>query len=77
MNSKHLASLACICLALGGCSTAFWGGAAAGAVGTGAVYEHRNRQARDDLEKAFERGEISKEDYLRRKKELDRTSILD
>ena len=68
-----------LCLACGSvtaCSPAFWGGAAVGAVGTGAAYERRNRKAMDDLERAFERGEITKEDYLKRKRELEKSSVV-
>ena len=68
-----------LCLACGpvtACSPAFWGGAAVGAVGTGAAYERRNRKAMDDLERAFERGEITKEDYLKRKRELEKSSVV-
>jgi hypothetical protein len=58
------------------CSPQFWGGAAVGAVGTGAAYERKNRKAMDDLERAFERGEISKKEYLKRKDELKDASIV-
>ena len=77
MTARILAlALSLACGPLTACSPAFWGGAAIGAVGTGAAYERRNRQAMDDLERAFERGEISKEEYLKRKDELEKASVV-
>jgi hypothetical protein len=66
-----------LCFALIGCNPWFWGGAGVGALGTGAAYEHENREAREALDKEFERGQITKDEYLRRKKELEGTSVLD
>ena len=68
-----------LCLACGSvtaCSPAFWGGAAVGAVGTGAAYERQNRKAMRELDRAFRRGEISKEEYLERKEELEKASVV-
>jgi hypothetical protein len=65
-----------LALALTGCSGWFWGGAAAGAAGAGAYYEHENKEALDDLERQYERGEISKDEYFRRKKEIQDRSIV-
>lgn len=59
-----------------GCSGRFWGGAAAGAVGTGAVYEYQKKKQMDELEKDFERGNISRDEYLRRKEEIRKGSII-
>jgi len=58
------------------CSPAFWGGAAVGAVGTGVGYERQNRKAMDRLDRQFERGEISREEYLERKRELEKGSVV-
>jgi hypothetical protein len=63
-------------LALAGCSGWFWGGAAAGAAGAGAYYEHENKQALDELEREYERGEIDKDEYFRRKKEIQERSVV-
>jgi hypothetical protein len=63
-------------LLLTGCSGWFWGGAAAGAAGAGAVYEHQNKQALDDLEDDYEEGKIDKDEYLRRKKEIQDRSVV-
>ena len=69
-------ALCCVVAGIAGCSPAFWGGAAIGAVGTGAAYERQNRKALDQLERAFERGEISKKEYLERKKEIEDRSVV-
>lgn len=74
-----------ICLALGlvlilvlctGCSRSFLGGAAVGAGGAGAAYEYSNKQALNDLEDDFEDGEIDREEYLRRKEEIEDRSVV-
>ena len=65
-----------LALALTGCSRSFLGGAAVGAGGTGAVYEYRTKKALDELEKEFEAGKISKEEYLRRKKDIQDRSLI-
>lgn len=59
-----------------GCSEAFWGGAAAGALGTGAVYEYRKKQQMDKLEAQRACGEISEDEYQRRKAEIAKGSII-
>jgi hypothetical protein len=60
--------------ALGGC--AFLGGVAVGAAGTGAKYEYDKKRELDKLDRSFERGQISKEEYLQRKKEMEKGSIV-
>ena len=42
----------------------------------GAAYERENRKALDQLEREFKRGEISKEEYLKRKKEIEERSAV-
>lgn len=59
-----------------GCSRSFWGGAAVGAGGAGAAYEYQNKQALDRLEEDLEAGRIDKEEYLRRKKEIQEKSVV-
>lgn len=59
-----------------GCSRSFVGGAAIGAGGTGAVYEYQNKKALDELEAELRAGTISQEEYLRRKSEIQKRSIV-
>ena len=68
-----------LCLACGpvvACSPSFWGGAAVGAVGTGAAYERQNAKAMRELDRSFKRGEITKEEYLKRKEEIEKNSVV-
>ncbi len=59
-----------------GCSRDFVGGAAVGAGATGATYEYQNKSALKDLERDFERGAVTKDEYLRRKKEIQDRSLI-
>jgi uncharacterized membrane protein len=59
---------------LGGC--AFLGGAAVGAAGTGTAYEVQNRKALDDLDEEFSEGRIGRDEYLRRKREIEKRSAV-
>jgi hypothetical protein len=59
-----------------GCSREFIGGAAVGAGGAGAAYEYQNKQALDELEDDFKSGKVTKEEYLRRKKEIEEKSLV-
>ena len=49
---------------------------AVGAGATGGAYEYQNKQALERLEAQYEAGEISKEEYLRRKKEIEEGSAV-
>jgi len=59
-----------------GCSREFVGGAAVGAGGAGAAYEYQNKKALDNLEADFKAGRIDKNEYLRRKKEIEEHSLV-
>lgn len=59
-----------------GCSRSFVGGAAVGAGGAGAAYEYQNKKALDELESDFKRGKITQEEYLRRKDEIQKRSLV-
>lgn len=59
-----------------GCSRSFLGGAAVGAGGAGAAYEYQNKKSLDQLEADFKAGRISKDEYLRRKKEIEEKSLV-
>ena len=58
------------------CDSRFLGGAAVGAGGTGAAYEYQNKKALEDLEEDFERGRIGREEYLERKREIEKRSVI-
>ena len=49
---------------------------AVGAGATGGAYEYQNKQALERLEEQYEAGEISKEEYLRRKREIEEGSAV-
>jgi len=59
-----------------GCDSHFLGGAAVGAGGASAGYEYQNHKALEDLDRDFERGRISREEYLDRKREIEKRSII-
>ncbi|MFA5700368.1 MAG: hypothetical protein WC913_03725 [Desulfuromonas sp.] len=59
-----------------GCSRSFVGGAALGAGGAGVAYEYQNKRALSNLEDDFKDGKIDKDEYLRRKKEIEHRSIV-
>jgi len=64
-------------LLLGGCGNrSLWGGAAVGAAAAGGAYEYQNKQAMDQLEEAYQAGEISREEYERRKAEIEGRSVV-
>ena len=62
------------CTSLGGC--AFLGGAALGAAGTSTAYEVHNHKALEELDEDFEQGRISRDEYLRRKREIEKGSAI-
>lgn len=62
-------------LANGGCSSAFWGGAASGVVGTGAGYEYKANKEMDRITQDYKEGRITKEEYESRKDQIERMSI--
>lgn len=59
-----------------GCSPAFWGGTAVGALGTGAGYEYNAKRQMDQLEDDRKAGRISSEEYQDRKRQIERGSII-
>ena len=61
-------------LVLGGCQ--FVGGAATGALATGAGYEINSKRQMDRLEDDYRRERISRREYERRKEQLERGSII-
>jgi hypothetical protein len=59
-----------------GCSRGAIGGAAVGAGAAGAAYEYQNKMALENLEDDWKAGRISKDEYLRRKKEIEKRSLV-
>ncbi|HWO41349.1 MAG TPA: hypothetical protein VNO43_06055 [Candidatus Eisenbacteria bacterium] len=55
---------------------AFLGGAATGALATGAGYEYNAKRQMDRLEEDRRAGRISREEYLDRKQQIERGSII-
>ncbi|HEY9198817.1 MAG TPA: hypothetical protein VIR60_05570 [Gammaproteobacteria bacterium] len=58
---------------LGGCSTRE---IATGAAVGGAAYEYSNKRSMDDLEKDYQAGRIDRAEYERRKKEIEKRSVV-
>jgi hypothetical protein len=68
---RRAAILLGLCLlALPGC----WFAVGAGAAGGG--YEYVNKQKLEDLDRELEEGTISREEYLRRKQEIESGSLV-
>jgi len=63
-------------LGLGGCSPAFWGGAAAGVLGTGAGYEVQSKRQMDRLDDDLRSGRIERREYEQRKEQIEKGSII-
>lgn len=59
-----------------GCSKGVAGGAALGVGAAGAAYEYSNKKALDDLEDDYKSGKISADEYERRKREVEKKSLL-
>ncbi len=77
MKKALLAAVMILAVAVtSGCSRSFVGGAAVGAGGAGAGYEYQNKKALDTLEEDFQAGRIGKDEYLRRKKEIEDRSLI-
>lgn len=61
---------------IGGCTRETVGGAAVGAAAAGGAYEYQNKEAMDELKAQRERGEISQEEFERRKEEIESRSLV-
>lgn len=59
--------------AASGCSTRE---VAAGAAVGGAAYEYSNKRAMDELERDYQAGRIKRDEYERRKKEIEKRSVV-
>lgn len=71
---KYLALLMFLSLAQWGC--AFLGGAATGALATGAGYEINSKRQMDKLEDDYKDERISRREYEERKKQIESGSII-
>ena len=79
MSVRHLVffvSIIFLVTTMQGCSKEMIGGAAVGAAGVGAAYEYQNKKQMDRLEEDFKAGNITKEEYLKRKEDIKSGSII-
>ena len=75
MNRNYLFIGVLLILGVTGCSTKAENiGLGAGAAG--AAYEYSNKKQIEQLDKDLQEGKISKEEYDRRRKEIERRSII-
>lgn len=58
---------------LSGCSTREM---ATGAAAGGAAYEYSNKRAMDELQQEYDAGRINRDEYERRKKEIEERSLV-
>lgn len=65
-----------VCALVGPLGCQFLGGAAVGAGATGAAYEIQNERALDELERDYRAGRISRDEYLDRKNDIEKRSII-
>jgi hypothetical protein len=76
MKKSMLVLMITMVLGQWGCSGAFWGGTAAGALGAGAGYEIQAKRQMDKLEDDFKSGKIDRKEYENRKQQIEKGSIL-
>lgn len=77
MRYPTMAIVLAAAVAATGCSSSTLGGAALGAGAAGVAYEAYNADAMNDLQEAYENGEISKAEYQRRKAEIEGRSLIE
>jgi len=73
---KRLMLLLVLMIAVGQTGCAFLGGAALGALGTSAGYEVNAKSKMDQLEADYKAERISRAEYLNRKSQLEKGSIV-
>ena len=61
---------------LWGCDSRFLGGAGIGAAGAGAAYEYQNKEQLERLEDDLNAGRITRDEYVRRKEEIESGSLI-
>jgi hypothetical protein len=73
---KHIAYLLLIGLAIGQSACEFVGGAAAGALASGAGYEYQAKRQMDRLDEDLRNERISRREYESRRQQIERGSII-
>jgi hypothetical protein len=73
---RNLMLVLALMVALGQSGCAFLGGAALGALGTSAGYEINAKSKMDQLEDDYKAERISRKEYLARKSQLEKGSIV-
>ena len=73
---KKLMLVFVLMVAVGQSGCAFLGGAAVGALGTSAGYEINAKSKMDQLENDYKAERISRKEYLARKSQLEKGSII-
>ena len=76
MKTKWIPLILMTVLLTSGCSSAFWGGGATGAVGAGAGYEFNANQQMKRLDDDLKAGRIDQDEYDIRKDQIKRDSLL-
>jgi hypothetical protein len=72
---KRILAISALGLITCGC-TKFWGGAATGAVGTGAAYEINARKQLDKLDADLKAGRIDQKEYEARRDQIKKGSVV-
>ncbi|HLQ25685.1 MAG TPA: SHOCT domain-containing protein [Acidiferrobacterales bacterium] len=75
MNKKYLFIGVLLILGVTGCSSKA-GNIGLGAGAAGAAYEYSNKRALEKLDKDYQEGKITKEEYDRRRKDIQSHSII-
>lgn len=78
MNTKAMVAVLAVAglVAVSGCSRGAVAGAAAAGAVAGGAYEYSNKKALEDLREDYEAGKISKDEYQRRKREIEKRSVV-
>ncbi len=76
MRILSLMTVMMISVLAAGCSSSFWGGGAAGVVGTGAGYEYHADQELRRIKKDLDEGRIDQKEYETRKDQIERMSVI-
>lgn len=75
INRAVIISLITLLFLVSGCGS-FWRGAGVGAVGAGAAYEINTKRQLDQLDRDYEAGKMSNEEYEARKDQIKKGSLI-